>query len=47
MSDMVSVYSGPESEYDFNDLETGKESESGRGGSAVRKKLGLSAKKPV
>lgn len=38
MSDVVSVDSGPESEYDFNDLEEGKEGE-GRGGSALRKKL--------
>lgn len=48
MSDVVSVDSGPESEYDFNDLEDGKDGE-GRGASGLRKKLSgnLSGRKPA
>jgi hypothetical protein len=49
MSDAVSVDSGPESEYDFNDLEEGKEGE-GRSNSGIRKKFGggnLSGRKPA
>ena len=48
MSDVVSVDSGPESEYDFNDLEEGKDGE-GRSASALRRKLGgnLSGRKPA
>jgi hypothetical protein len=48
MSDAVSVDSGPESEYDFNELEEGKEGENGKSHSAIRKKFGnLSGRKPA
>ena len=56
MSDAVSVDSGPESEYDFNDLEENKDGEGGgssaaggRSNSGIRKKFGgnLSGRKPA
>ena len=50
MSDAVSYDSGPESEYDFSQLEDAKEEkgEGGRSLSGFRKKLGgnLSGRKP-
>lgn len=46
MSDMLSIDSGPESEYDFNDL---NDDEGSSKGNPIRKKLGgnLSGRKPA
>jgi hypothetical protein len=47
MSDVLSVDSGPESEYDFNDLNNVDVGNSASGGTPIRKKLGNKLSRPA